>query len=78
MAILRGGTEAVRLTGLVFFVGIIREMGVTEFVAQLAVYDLSILNRQDQVVRRASKVLADGAPIIGDSSNLHLVSSGLD
>jgi hypothetical protein len=63
--------HAVRPTGLLRRVGLVGKLGVSKFVSQLAVSDLTVLDSHDQIIRRPSKVLAYGLSIICDCCDLH-------
>jgi hypothetical protein len=47
----------------------VRKVCVPEFIAQFAFHDLPILNRSDEVVLGAAKMLADGVAIVGNGSD---------
>ncbi len=60
-----------RLPRLCGGMGLIGEVAMPKLVAQLPVCDLPVLDRYDEIVARASEMLADGLPIIRDHSNFH-------
>jgi hypothetical protein len=74
VTVLRSGIETMGLAGHALLVRLVREMGMSEFVTQLPVYDLPILNRHNKIVRRTSEMLADSASVISDRGDFHLLS----
>ena len=63
-----------RLTRLITLVWFVGEMRVAELVAQLPIRDLAVVNRDDEIVGRAAKMLANRAPVFSNCGNLHVIS----
>jgi hypothetical protein len=59
---------------LVVFVTFLGELGVSEFVSQLAGDDAAVLDGQDQVMAGATEVAADDLTIIRNGCYLHVTS----
>jgi hypothetical protein len=61
-----------QLSGLFGLVRLVGELGVTEFIPQLAPHDLPILDGRHKVIGCTSEMLADGLSIVCDGCNFHL------